>query len=637
MTGSFIAALGGLRAHQDWIDVIGNNLANSNTPGFKQSRALFSDMLAVTLRPGTQPTGAIGGTNPLQKGLGVRLASVDRTFEQGALNTTGRSFDLALLGKGFFAVDNGTETLYTRVGTFGLDANGNMVDVRSGYRVLDANGQAFQIDTSSVAPPTTTSQIGFAGNLPAEVTGPLAEELTTSSPLSEGTSAALTGTIVEPFTVPAGETYTMQLIADGGAPQQVSLAAGTYTAAQIANEINLQTTDVTASDAGGQVVVASDRTGEVSTVRINAGSTGSDLKGLLGLGDFTQGTETTASLTTDLNLLVSNVTDYAPGDVIQLSGTGADGQPVVASFTYGTDGTTVGDLVTFLDAQYTDASVSFDAASGSIQLLADATGEADLTLVLSDGTAQTGGTEWTSHLFSVSTNGAGPDVVTSSIEIFDSLGSPHVLTVDYERQDDGTWTMNASLPDGEGTVIAGTVPGLDFGDDGSLRGPTQASIQVQFEGLPVQELSLNLGTEGNFDGLTQFGTPATAVANFQNGFGPGELVNVQVGIEGQIEGFYSNGQVTTLGNIGIATFTNEAGLEEVGGSYVRASPNSGTRLLGAGLSGGAGEVVGGALENSNVDTASEFVQLIQAQRGFQANARVITVQDELFAEVVNVV
>ena len=140
---SFISALGGLRANQSWIDVIGNNLANTNTTGFKSSRALFADLFSLTYRPGTPPTGGIGGTNPLQQGLGVQLASVDRRMHQGTLNVTGRTFDLALEGRGLFAVTDGEQTLYTRVGAFGLDANGTMVDLRTGLQVLDATGQPF--------------------------------------------------------------------------------------------------------------------------------------------------------------------------------------------------------------------------------------------------------------------------------------------------------------------------------------------------------------------------------------------------------------------------------------------------------------------------------------------------------------
>ena len=99
----------------------------------------------------------------------------------------------------------------------------------------------------------------------------------------------------------------------------------------------------------------------------------------------------------------------------------------------------------------------------------------------------------------------------------------------------------------------------------------------------------------------------------------------------------TNGQTQTLGSFGVATFQNESGLEDVGDSYLRATANTGSRVLGPGQVAGAGDVVGGAIESSNVDTAEEFVHMIEAQRGFQANARVITVQDELLAEIVNVV
>ena len=637
MAASFTSALAGLRTHQSWIDVIGNNLANTSTPGFKSSRALFSDLLNVTLRPGTEPGGSIGGTNPLQRGLGVQLASVDKNFLQGALNTTGRNFDLALLGRGYFAVTDGTQTLYSRVGTFGLDAQGNMVDLRSGFRVLDASGQPFTVDTTSVVPPELTTRVGFSGNLPAEVTGPLAEELESAAAFAEGTFAVTIGTSGEPFVVPSGETWTFELIVDGGAPQEVSLAAGSYTAEEVADEIDAQTEDVTVSDDSGRITLASQRTGLVSSLRVNAGAPGQDLKGLLGLADFSQGTETSADLTTELNDLVSNVVDYEAGDVIQLTGTAADGTPLAGSFTYGTDGTTLGDLVAFLDGRYPDAAVAFDESTGRITVNADETGEADLTLILADSTGAAGSTDWTTHYFSVSTNGAGPDTVNSSIEVYDAAGTAHVLTLAFERQDDGTWSLSTSVPESEGIVVAGNVDEIRFGPDGAFLGPGSASVQVQFQGQGVQEIALDLGTTGAFDGLTQFGTPASVVADFQDGFGPGELVDMEVDKEGLIQGFYSNGESRVLGSFGVATFTNEAGLEDVGGSYQRVSANTGTRVFGAGLLAGAGEVIGGALESSNVDTASEFVHLIEAQRGFQANARVITVQDELLNEIVNVV
>jgi flagellar hook protein FlgE len=140
-----------------------------------------------------------------------------------------------------------------------------------------------------------------------------------------------------------------------------------------------------------------------------------------------------------------------------------------------------------------------------------------------------------------------------------------------------------------------------------------------------------------FEGLKQFGNHASLITDVQDGLGAGELANMAVDAHGVISGYYTNGQSEELGDFGVAIFANEAGLEEEGNNYFLTTANTGQRILGRGAASGAGEVVGGALEGSNVDTALEFVHLIEAQRGFQANARVITVQDELLAEIVNVV
>jgi flagellar hook protein FlgE len=638
MTSSFISALGGLRAHQDWIDVIGNNLANSNTPGFKSSRALFSDLLSVTQRPATPPTGSVGGTNPLQVGLGVQLSTIDRRFEQGAMNITGRTFDLALLGSGYFALSDGVQSLYSRVGTFGLDATGNMVDMRTGYRVLDQSGQSFSIDTSAVFPPAATTEMTFTGNLPARVTGPLAEVLSSSSSFAEGTSAEMTGTEAGPFNIPVGETWTMELVINGGAPQEVSISgAGAITAQEVADEINTQAEDLVASVAGGQIVLTSNMSGESSTIKVNGGESGKDLKEMLGFVDFVQGIESEASLTTDLSDLATNLSDYETGDVIDVAGTDTDGSPVVSSFIYGVDGTTIDDLVSHIDAEFGQSTVTFDEGTGQVTVTSDTLGEAELSLSITDGANQAGGTDWASHFFAVTTNGTGPDTVTTSMEVFDSSGSSHIVTFEYERQDDGTWDMNATIPEGEGTVTTGTIEGITFNENGSILTPTGGDVEVAFGDLASQTISLDFGTSGQFDGITQFGNDASLVADFQDGFGAGELASLQVDDAGVVEGFYTNGQTQGLGDFGIATFANESGLEALGDNFFRASGNTGQRILGAGDQNGAGQIIAGAIEASNVDTAVEFVHLIEAQRGFQANARVITVQDELLAEVVNIV
>lgn len=637
---AFTAALGALRAHQSWIDVIGNNLANANTPGYKSSRATFRDLLSITKRNAQGPTGAVGGTNPLQIGLGSQLSSVDKRMGQGGFDDTGRSFDLALLGSGFFVVTDGAQTLYSRVGTFGLDAAGTVVDTRSGNPALDRTGSTVTIDTTAVLPPEETSQATLRGNLPAVVTGPLSEQLSTAIAFTEGNAAQMSGGASGTFTVPAGETWTMELVINGGAPQEVSIAGtgAALTAADVVNEINDQTEDVVASvGPGSTVVLTSERTGTASSVKAVAGQTGKDLKSLFGLGDFVQGTENPATATTDLNALPTNLVDYTLGDEIEVAGSDVDGTSVVGSFTYGVDGTTLGDLVSFLDGLYGQSAVAFDASAGRITVTANTPGEAELSLALSDNPNQTGRTDWSASFFAVTTNGTGPDQVTSSAEVYDAAGSPHVLTLDYQRQADGTWTLTGSVPASEGSVLSAPVAGLSFNEDGSLQTPSTADLVIQFNGLSAQTIALDLGTSGQFDGLTSFGDPPSAIVSSQNGYGSGELSAVEVLRDGTIEGYFTNGESQTLGTLGIATFTNEEGLDALGNNYYRASANSGTRVLGAADTGQAGEVISGSLETSNVDTAEEFVRLIQAQRGFQANARVITVVDELLAEVVNIV
>jgi flagellar hook protein FlgE len=636
---SFISALGGLRANQSWIDVIGNNLANTNTPGFKSSRALFSDLFSVTLKSGTAPGGSFGGTNPMQIGLGVQFSHVDKSLAQGALNLTNRTFDVAMLGRGFFGVSNGTETLYTRVGSFGLDAQGNMVDQRTGYRVLDNTGQTFQIDAGAVFPPKSTTAANFKGNVPATVTGPLAEVLTTSTPFASGTAAATAGSAAGPFTIPAGETWTMELIVNGGAPQTVAIVGtGSMTTADVAAQINAQTDHVAAAVGGsGELTLASDKSGTKSTIVVNPGESGLDLKGMLGLVDFVQGTETAATASTDLNDLTTNLADYSVGDMITLSGTDTDGTTVFAQFEYGVDGTTVGDLAAFLDAQFNQATAAFNATTGQIELTADVTGESELSLSLVDAAGAAGKSDWAQLAFAVTTNGAGPDTVTTSVEVFDTTGNSHVLATTLTRQDDGSWNLLVTIPADEGTVVTGEIAGITFNADGSIQTPTSGDVVLQFGGLGPQTIKLDLGKAGQFGGLTQFGGSASVVSDFQDGYGAGELAGMTVKADGTIEGFYTNGQTDELGSFGVATFANELGLLEAGDNYLRASPNSGNRVFGAAQVGVAGDVIGGALEGSNVDTAEQFVHMIQAQRGFQANARVITVQDELLSEIVNVI
>jgi flagellar hook protein FlgE len=143
---------------------------------------------------------------------------------------------------------------------------------------------------------------------------------------------------------------------------------------------------------------------------------------------------------------------------------------------------------------------------------------------------------------------------------------------------------------------------------------------------------MSLGSAGQLNGLTQFAANSTAVAREQDGYKAGRLSTVSVNNEGILIGAFSNGIKKNIATIQVALFQNAAGLEAVGNGYFVPSANSGEAVATQAMTGGAGSVHGGSLEKSNADVASEFVNMIQAQNGFQANARTIRVANDILNE-----
>lgn len=648
MPSSFYSALSGMRSHQQWIDVVGNNLANQNTPGYKSSRATFRESFVQTLRQGSEPGQGLGGINPTQIGYGVGLATVDRSFSQGSLSETGRIFDLALDGHGFFALADETRTLYSRVGTFGLDKDDQLVEQGTGLRVLGPTGQPVNVDVTSLFPPRPTDALEIRGNLPAVVEGPLREVLTANSTYRTGTRATIssTGTAAVYGNGIPNEVFAMEVIVNGGGPQLVTVqadGAGNLSAATIANALN-SLVDVSASiGSGGEIVMSTLQKGASASIDVNPG-TGTDLASHIGLPTtLTAGTEAPAPshLQVPIDDLTANRLEYVTGDVIEITGVDTDGTAINASFVFGVDGTQLDEFVAFIDGLYADAEVRVE--NGQLVVEAQSAGEADLLLSISDAATNTGETDWGRYAMSVTTDGTGPDTVVTSTEVFDAAGVAHTVTLRFERQADLSWNLVGELDPSEGTLITGgessPITGIAFSPDGSPTGLGSVNSQlfVQFGGQPPQTVSIDLGLDAEFDGLTQFGSAGTAFVFDQNGYGDGELSSLSIDVTGSISGFYTNGQARELGRIGVATFQNVEGLSDAGGNHFAQTTNSGDARLGAGQLQKAGSVISGALENSNVDTAEQFVRLIEAQRGFQANARVVTTQDEILAETVNLI
>jgi flagellar hook protein FlgE len=415
MMRALFAGVSGLRNHQTWMDVIGNNIANVNTVAFKASRVTFKEAFAQLVQGAAQPTASVGGTNPIQIGAGVNLGSIDQLFTQGSLQSTGQNTDLAIQGDGFFIVNNGSRDVYTRAGNFQLDATGRLV-------------------------------------------------------------------------TPAG------FVAQG----QIADAVGNF-------------------PSGGQL----------GDVQIDMGATAP------------------ARETTQM------------------------------------------------------------AFSGNL----DASAQVD-------------------------------DVHTMGITVYDATGAPHDLQVEFVNTGPGTWEWTVTSA---GAVVAPPGAGtVSFNGDGTLAtftypgGASDLTLTPTSGAANPFQVTIDAGTVGDIDGLTGFAGVSDSVVNSQDGYQAGNLVEITVDYRGIITGFFTNGTSRNLAQIALANFDNPSGLLRTGDNVYTESANSGIAIVNYAGETSSSSITPGALESSNVDISQEFTNMIIAQRGFQANARVISTADEMLRELVNI-
>lgn len=408
MMRSMFSGVSGLRIHQTMMDVIGNNIANINTIGYKSSSVSFQSMLSQTVKGASSGGENTGGSNPIQVGLGAKMSSVDTNFAQGNLQSTGKVTDMAIQGEGFFIVKSGTGTYYSRAGNFTFDSNGNLVNPSDGSVV-----QGWVADSS----------------------------------------------------------------------------------------------------------------GNINT-----------------------------------NVAVSNI-NIPINQIIE---------PVATT------------------------SVNF---SGNLP-----------------STAATG------------------DKYTAPIEVIDSQGNSHDLVTEFEKTAQNEWSWSVIEP---GTAAgSGTITFNENGSIASITYNENPPISFTPSGADPLSVTPNFGTVGGIDGITQFSTGATVAAVGQNGNVSGTLQSISIGSNGEITGVFSNGQNKSLAQLALASFKNPSGLLSVGNSLYAESNNSGVPLIGESDSGGRGQIIVGTVEMSNVDLAKEFADMIIAQRGFQANSKIISASDEMLQELV---
>lgn len=305
MPNSLLTGFSGLATHQRMIEVVGNNLANLNTTGFKAQRASFADVFYETVKGGSGgAAGVIGGSNPAQIGNGSKLSSVAVNFSQGGLDATGADLDFAIDGEGFFVVNSEAGPHYTRAGAFSIDASGFLVDAATGFQVqrfgttgeVGEFGPSFQTPGSASirlpigasVPGKATSVASFRGNLSPSSLPATAQTLSMSSPFTVGGATAAATDLVNSLDFVAtgyvaGDQWQLNGTGNDGTTFSATVDVdGSTTLQQLVDSISAELTGATASlDADGNLVVQADDAGD-SLLSITVG----DAVGNTGAANF---------------------------------------------------------------------------------------------------------------------------------------------------------------------------------------------------------------------------------------------------------------------------------------------------------------------------------------------------------------
>ncbi|MHC4455535.1 MAG: flagellar hook protein FlgE [Planctomycetota bacterium] len=355
---------------------------------------------------------------------------------------------------------------------------------------------------------------------------------------------------------------------------------------------------------------------------------------------------TGTTLIDDLDQTTSGT--YTSATIEVTDGYEHDGTPLVDGTPLSVDATTtMQDLIDHINTVLGATNATASLVNGQIRVTDVDSGYSLSDVELTFANSGTADVTMPSY-FEISTVG-GEEVKTINITVYDSLGGKHALSGAFVRTDTAnTWDMLM-------TSITGDIYNIDLDDrrirsiefdetDGSYKGLNAtvgdtATFGVTFahDIATEQTMTMDMGTIGQFDGLTQFAGNSTAVAREQDGYEAGRLSTVSVDQEGTVIGVFSNGIKKDIATVQVALFQNPAALESVGGGYFTPSANSGSAIATQGMTGGAGSIHGGALEKSNADVAIEFVNMIQAQNGFQANARTIRVANDILRELSNLI
>ena len=677
MMRSLYSGVSGLKNHQTRMDVVGNNISNVNTTGFKSSRVTFSDTLSQTLSGASAPADGLGGTNPKQIGLGSSVSSIDTLFTDGSVQNTGKNTDLCLSGNGLFVVTNGSEKYYTRNGAFEFDAKGNFVMPGSGMFVggwmakdgviedtTERNMGVINIPAGKTMGATATTTVNYDKNLNANVEGYTISNMVVK--YADGTSKTVTNYVPNPPTIMLDTTNNTRITLDANAAYDFKTGDSLYGKDLFSQEV--------AFVEGPAKVTLSKKNSDGNTVEglgaisyttgnhaINQEIT---LKGdIITNGVVTSGPETgetklTVSLTepaekagTVVTITVppGSIWTYKDGDTVSFAFSIDEIQPEANSKIHRSDGSEYDFESDALDPKITKENYmnyiyKGHTVDGKVKAVSHKGDDVEsVTVNTSDGKSLTGLTQ-------VKYNQGDnfyPSYTTLAT-VYDSLGGEHSVPILFTKKANNTWSMSlgnggssVSTTDSEQRTINYNLISTElvFDDKGGyISGSATLKVHYDYGQVlnskgevinPPSDQSINVSVGS----LTQY-SGSTSINGSSDGNAMGTLKSVSVDSSGVITGVYTNGLHRTEAQVAIAQFNNAAGLTKAGGSLYEESNNSGTRHIESASALGV-TITPSALEMSNVDMASELTDMIVTQRGYQSNSKIITVSDELLETLIN--
>jgi flagellar hook protein FlgE len=662
--GTFSTALSGLEAASQDLLVISNNLANLDTTAYKNQEANFQDFFYQML-------GTDGAGNPTQIGAGSIIGSVISAFAQGTINTTGVSTDMAIQGNGFFLEQNGTSTLYTRAGNFSQNASGYLVTSDGGY-VLGypaVNGvispaqtlAPLQISSGQISPPNATTDVELtmnlnaAGTTGAAATGTLTVSATGNASNGDtitigGTTYTFVTTLSTPTTVPdqilIGATgadtlsYLVEAINKGesGKDCGTDYSDGTQANGQATASLNGTTVTLTATSEGSAGNNIATTASLIPTSTFGAAFGAATLTGGVDAASFSEpvvvydslGTSHTLTFNFTKTVAAAPATgtltaagNASAGDTVTIGGTT---YTFVTAFS-GPDQVLIGTSEVYT-LSYLAAAIN-GGAGGGTDYSTGTTANASVTATSAASTLS---------LTAISAGSAGDNIATTvGANNSAGFGASFGATT-LAGGTNNTWSYQITVPAADegraGPAIVLNSGTLQFDGNGNLIAPTANVTGISATNLADGAKSMSF-TWQLFDPttsvpqITQLGGSSNVSSTQQNGYPSGALQSFTVNGDGTIQGAFSNGQTLTLGQVALATFTNTQGLQLNGDNTYLATPSAGIPSVGKPATGGRANIVGEALESSNADMTTELSHLIMAERNYQANARAISIADQM--------